>query len=42
MKPCTLKGVHIPKGMTILGDVWSMHHNEDLWGADVEEFKPER
>jgi cytochrome P450 len=23
-------------------DIWSSHHNEKVWGPDVEEFRPER
>jgi len=42
MEECTIKGVSIPKGIDIVADVWSLHYNEDLWGPDVKEFKPER
>ncbi|PSS33072.1 Cytokinin hydroxylase [Actinidia chinensis var. chinensis] len=35
-------GVVIPKGTNIWIDVISLHHDRDLWGNDVYEFRPER
>lgn len=32
----------IPSGTNIWIDVVSMHHDPELWGEDVYEFKPER
>nr|XP_009617649.1 cytokinin hydroxylase-like [Nicotiana tomentosiformis] len=32
----------IPKGTNIWIDLVSMHHDKQLWGEDVNEFKPER
>ncbi|GAA0147968.1 oxygenase [Lithospermum erythrorhizon] len=32
----------IPTGTNIWVDVVSMHHDKELWGDDVNEFKPER
>lgn len=32
----------IPDGTNIWIDVVAMHHDYDLWGNDVNEFKPER
>lgn len=32
----------IPNGTNVWIDVVSMHHDEKLWGEDVNEFKPER
>lgn len=32
----------IPKGQTIELDLYSLHHSPEIWGADVEEFKPQR
>lgn len=32
----------VPKGTTIVLDFFGMHHRSDLWGEDVEEFRPER
>ena len=34
--------VFVPKGTQVLVPTYSMQHREDIWGADVEEFKPER
>jgi len=42
VETCTIKGVQIPKSMDLIADVWSLHNNEELWGPDVKEFKPER
>ncbi len=32
----------IPGGMTVCADVWTIHYSKELWGDDVEEFRPER
>ena len=34
--------IFIPKGRQILIATYAMQHRADLWGEDVEEFKPER
>jgi cytochrome P450 len=34
--------VFVPKGVQILIPTYSMQHREDIWGPDVEEFKPDR
>lgn len=34
--------VFIPKGMEVNYSVHVMHRRKDLWGADAEEFRPER
>jgi cytochrome P450 len=34
--------VFVPKGVQVLIPTYSMQHREDLWGADVEEYRPER
>lgn len=34
--------IFIPKGSTVEYSVYSLHHREDIWGPDVEEFVPER
>uniref|UniRef100_A0A5S6QND9 Cytochrome P450 n=1 Tax=Trichuris muris TaxID=70415 RepID=A0A5S6QND9_TRIMR len=39
---CTVGGITIEKGMMILADVWSIHYDKDVWGADADEFVPER
>ena len=32
----------VEKGSTIALNTWSMNHDKDIWGDDVNEFKPER
>lgn len=34
--------VFIPKGSQAVLNFFSLHHREDIWGKDVNEFKPER
>ncbi|KAL8734115.1 MAG: hypothetical protein Q9181_003304 [Wetmoreana brouardii] len=34
--------VFVPKGTTIVLNFFAMHHRSDLWGEDVQEYKPER
>lgn len=34
--------VFVPKGRQILIPTYSMQHRADIWGPDVEEYKPER
>lgn len=33
---------NIPKGTELLIPIMAVHHDEDLWGADVHEFNPGR
>ena len=40
--PDGTKPIFIPKGRRILISTYAMQHRADIWGADVEEFKPER
>lgn len=37
-----LGDLHIPKGLSIWIPVLAIHHSEELWGKDVNEFNPER
>ncbi|KAL5726160.1 hypothetical protein ACHQM5_009228 [Ranunculus cassubicifolius] len=37
-----LGDLEIPKGLSIWIPVLAIHHNKELWGEDVHEFKPER
>ena len=37
----TLQGYHIPKGTTLLINLWSLHHDPDLWDAP-NDFRPQR
>ncbi|KAL2430719.1 Cytochrome P450 monooxygenase [Exophiala dermatitidis] len=34
--------VFVPEGTQVLVPTYSMQHREDIWGPDVEQFKPER
>ena len=34
--------VFVPQGTQVLIPTYSMQHREDIWGPDVEEYKPER
>ena len=34
--------VFIPKGMRVQYAVYALHRRKDLYGADAEEFRPER
>ncbi|KAI0103610.1 putative N-alkane-inducible cytochrome P450 [Daldinia grandis] len=34
--------VFVPEGTQVLVPLYAMQHREDIWGADVEEFRPER
>jgi len=37
----TIKGVKIPKGMTVTMSVYHMHRDSDYW-ADPDTFNPDR
>lgn len=32
----------VPKGTQVILNFFAMHHRADIWGSDVEEFRPER
>ena len=34
--------IYMPKGTLVTLNVFNLHHREDIWGQDVNEFKPER
>ncbi|CAB3404872.1 unnamed protein product [Caenorhabditis bovis] len=42
MRSTEVCGLPIEAGTEILVDTWSLHHDADIWGDDVDEFKPER
>ncbi|KAL7101741.1 hypothetical protein ACP275_08G073800 [Erythranthe tilingii] len=37
-----LGDLHIPKGLSIWIPVLAIHHSEEIWGKDVNEFNPDR
>ena len=37
----TLQGYHIPKDSTVLPNLWSLHHDPDIWDAP-NDFRPQR
>ena len=41
-KEMELGGIKYPPGVKLLLPVVTIHHDPDIWGEDVEEFKPER
>ncbi|UMM15596.1 hypothetical protein L5515_012973 [Caenorhabditis briggsae] len=42
MKATTVCGVEIEEGTNVQVDTWTMHKDPNIWGDDVNEFKPER
>ncbi|KAJ3965802.1 cytochrome P450 [Lentinula raphanica] len=38
----TYKGYHIPKGSTVLPNVWAICHDEKIYGPNVDSFEPKR
>nr|BAJ87473.1 predicted protein [Hordeum vulgare subsp. vulgare] len=41
-EPCRVLGYDIPKGTTVLINAWAIGRDPASWGADAEEFRPER
>ena len=37
-----LAGHHFPQGTVLSVPAYVMHHSKDIWGADADEFRPER
>lgn len=38
----TLLGHHFPPGTVLSVPSYTMHHSEEIWGSDAQEFRPER
>nr|CAB3470959.1 unnamed protein product [Digitaria exilis] len=41
-EPCTVLGYDVPKGATVLVNVWALGRDERYWPGDPEAFRPER
>ncbi|ODM88348.1 Farnesoate epoxidase [Orchesella cincta] len=35
-------GYFLPKDSTVISNLYAIHHNPNIWGKDVSEFRPER
>ena len=42
METTIVDNIEIEKEVYVIADVHSIHYSNDIWGADAEEFKPER
>ncbi|GMT18988.1 hypothetical protein PFISCL1PPCAC_10285, partial [Pristionchus fissidentatus] len=42
MKDTTVGEYEIEKGTTVVADTFAVHFDKELWGEDVDEFRPER
>lgn len=38
----SVMGYKVPKGMAVMPNIWSVHHEKDYWAPDPEVFRPER
>ncbi|XP_064623780.1 cytochrome P450 3A24-like [Lineus longissimus] len=38
----TVKGIHFPRGLSVVADVRTLHSDPELWGNNPEEFDPDR
>ncbi|MQM15851.1 hypothetical protein Taro_048798 [Colocasia esculenta] len=39
---CRVGGYHVPSGTRLLTNMWKLHRDPQVWGPDLEEFRPER
>ena len=37
-----IAGLEIPPGSVVAANIWCLQRNPEIWGADAEEFRPER
>lgn len=42
MEDIEIEGTTIHKNVCIIVDPWTVHHNSQIWGSDVEDFNPDR
>lgn len=38
----TIRGYHFPAGTVLSVPTYSIHHSPEIWGADADEYRPER
>ncbi|XP_047047661.1 cytochrome P450 CYP72A219-like [Lolium rigidum] len=41
-RPTELGGIRYPAGVVLMLPLLSVHHDKDVWGADADEFRPDR
>ncbi|KAH3871925.1 cytochrome P450 4F1-like isoform X2 [Dreissena polymorpha] len=41
-KDLKMADITVPPGINVMINIWMLHHNEEVWGPDHWEFKPER
>jgi len=39
---CSFAGYNFKKGFVVVANLYGVHHDIDIWGNDVDQFKPER
>ncbi|ODM88608.1 Methyl farnesoate epoxidase [Orchesella cincta] len=42
LKDTLFHGYLLPKDVTVLAGLYTIHHDSQIWGEDVDEFRPER
>ncbi|TGO26885.1 hypothetical protein BPAE_0051g00200 [Botrytis paeoniae] len=40
--PSGTSPIYVKKGTVVALNLWGLHHDQDIWGQDVNEFKPQR
>jgi len=38
----TFHGYFLPKNVTVMSDLYTIHHDQKIWGQDANTFRPER
>ena len=41
-RDCVVNGIPLEKGVGIRADIYSLHYDRDVWGDDIDDFRPER
>ncbi|VDD88090.1 unnamed protein product [Enterobius vermicularis] len=42
VEDCQVQEFIFPRGANIVFDTWTLHHDPEIWGDDVEEYRPSR